>query len=136
MIRNLLISVGLLLLRIASGGMMLVHGWPKMTGYNDLVDKFPDPLGIGSQFSLIGAIGAEVGCACLLILGLATRVAAIPLVFTMAIALFIVHAADPWQTKELAAVYLLVYTTLALTGPGWFSVDHLICMKKKMGSDE
>lgn len=93
-------------------------------------DKFPDPLGMGSQLSLIAAIGAEFGCSILLIFGIGTRLAVIPLAFTMIVALFVVHRADPWQTKELAAVYLSVYSTLIGTGAGRFSLDHCLWGKK------
>jgi putative oxidoreductase len=43
----------------------------------------------------------------------------------MMVALFAVHASDPWKVKELAAVYLAVYVSLAFTGAGQFSLDHL-----------
>ena len=76
-------SVGLLILRVGIGAMMLVHGLAKLNGFNEMSDSFPDPLGIGSQLSLILAIGAEVGCSILLIVGFASRLAAIPLAFTM-----------------------------------------------------
>jgi len=76
------------------------------------------------------AIGAEVGCSILLILGLWTRLALIPLAITMIVALFVVHGADPWKVKELAAMYLLVYATLLLTGAGQFSLDHLWWSKR------
>lgn len=118
-------SFGLLLLRAAFGGLMLVHGWQKLTGFQELAAVFPDPLGIGGKLSLIAAIGAEFGCSLLLIAGLAGRLAAIPLACTMGVALFIVHAADPWQKKELAAVYLAAYAALVFTGPGRFSLDGL-----------
>lgn len=95
---------------------MLVHGIPKLTGFSELSGQFPDPLGMGSQLSLVAAIGAEVGCSLLLILGLGTRFAAKPLAITMMDALFAVHARDPWKVKELAAVYLAVYVSLAFTG--------------------
>ena len=122
-----LTSIGLLLLRVSIGLFMLLgHGWSKLMGFSEMADKFPDPIGMGSQLSLIAAIGAEFGCSLLLVLGLGTRIAAIPLAFTMIVALFIFHSADPWPTKELAAVYLAVYATLVLTGGGRFSVDHLI----------
>ena len=85
--RSSLLSVGLLVLRVAIGGLMLVHGIQKVMGYGEMVEKFPDPIGMGSQLSLIAAIGAEAGCSLLLIFGLGTRLAAIPLAFTMAIAL-------------------------------------------------
>ncbi len=117
---------GLLLLRIGIGCMMLVHGLAKLNGFSDMRDGFPDPIGLGSQLSLILAIGAEVGCSGLLIAGFATRLAAIPLAFTMLVALFVVHGADPWKVKELAAIYLLVYVSLMLTGPGKLSLDHLV----------
>nr|WP_146526289.1 DoxX family protein [Novipirellula artificiosorum] len=89
-----------------------------------------DPIGIGSQLSLILAIGAEFGCSLLIIVGFATRLSAIPLAFTMIVALFIVHGGDPWQKKELAACYLAVYATLMLTGAGRFSVDQCVWGKK------
>ncbi len=123
-------SVGLLLLRLAFGSFMLVHGWQKLSGFSEMSNTFPDPLGMGSQLSLISAIGAEFGCSLLLIFGIGTRFAAIPLAFTMLVALFIVHRADPWQTKELAATYLAVYLTLICTGAGNFSMDHCLCGKK------
>lgn len=129
--RESITSIGLLILRLAFGCMMLVHGWQKLTGFNEMADTFPDPIGMGSRLSLISAIGAEFGCSLLLIVGLATRAAAIPLAFTMIVALFVVHASDPWQTKELAAVYLATYVALIFTGPGRFSVDHLLWNKRR-----
>jgi putative oxidoreductase len=123
------LSAGLLLLRVGIGCLMLVHGVAKIQGFGQMSTGFPDPLGLGSQLSLIMAIAAEVGCSILLIIGLGSRLAAIPLAFTMFVALFLVHQADPWKAKELASVYLLVYVSLVLTGPGRFSLDQLWCSK-------
>ena len=122
--------IGLLLLRVAIGSFMLVHGWQKLTGFSEMADTFPDPIGMGSRLSLISAIGTEFGCSLLLVIGLGTRLAAIPLAFTMAMALFVVHGADPWQKKELAAVYLSVYAVLVCTGAGQISLDHLLWSKR------
>lgn len=127
--------IGLLVLRVGIGCFMLAHGWQKLSGFNEMVDAFPDPLGIGSQLSLISAIGAEVGCSLLLIAGLATRMAALPLAFTMIVAHFVIHADDPWEKKELAAVFLLTYVVIVLTGPGRFSLDQLLWSKWKKKSD-
>ncbi len=124
-------SFGLLILRVTFGCMMLVHGWQKLSGFSAMAETFPDPIGMGSRLSLISTIGAEFGCSLLLILGLATRLAAMPLAFTMIVALFLVHANDPWQTKELAAVYLATYVSLIFIGPGQFSIDHLWWNKRK-----
>lgn len=129
-LQTLTSSIGLLILRVSFGGLMLVHGIPKLTGFAEKADKFPDPLGMGSQLSLISAIGAEVGCAALLIVGLATRLAALPLAFTMLVAVSMVHGSDPWAKKELAVVYLCAYLCLFFTGAGRFSLDQIIFTKK------
>lgn len=120
-------SVGLLMLRLALGLMMLgLHGWGKLTKLTSGDTVFPDPLGIGSGPSLFLATFAEFACSILLVLGLFTRLACLPLLVTMGVALFIVHASDPWGDKELALLYLAGYLTLLLAGPGRFSVDALI----------
>jgi putative oxidoreductase len=90
---------------------------------------------LGSKFSLILAIGAEVGCSLLLIVGAASRLAVIPLAVTMLVALLIVHGKDPWKVKELAAAFLLVYVALLLTGPGRFSLDHWWATKRSKGEN-
>lgn len=118
-------SLGLLLLRIVAGGMMLVgHGWTKLAGFADIAPKFPDPLGLGSTtFSLALAVFAECFCAAAVMVGFATRLAAIPLVITMLVAAFIVHADDPWVERELALLYIAPFLTLVFTGAGKFSFD-------------
>ncbi|MEQ9410207.1 MAG: hypothetical protein RIK87_20900 [Fuerstiella sp.] len=40
-----------------------------------------------------------------------------------------VHGSDPWKARELGAIYLLVYGSILLTGPGQFSLDRL-CFSK------
>lgn len=128
-------SAGLLVLRVGIGSLMLMHGIQKIQGFSELSGGFPDPIGLGSSLSLILAIAAEVGASILLILGAAARIAVIPLAFTMLVALFVVHAEDPWKVKELAATYLLVYASLLLTGPGRFSLDHLWWSKRSKDAD-
>ncbi|MBI5495457.1 MAG: DoxX family protein [Deltaproteobacteria bacterium] len=120
-------DVGLLLLRLTAGGIMVfVHGWGKLAGFADKSASFPDPLGVGSAASLALAVFAEVFCALGLVTGTLTRLAVVPLVVTMLVAAGMVHAGDPWAKKELALVYLTLFATLGLTGPGRFSVDHLV----------
>lgn len=114
-------NLGLLLFRVVAGGFMLVHGVSKLSSGHE---NFPDPLGIGSLASWIGTVGSEVGAATLLLLGAFTRLAAVPFAFTMAVAAFIVHGADPWAKKELAAMFCLLAIAIALAGPGKYSVDY------------
>ncbi len=120
-------SIGLLALRVGSGlSMLLLHGLDKAQGFASMKDSFPDPLGIGSSPSLGLAVFAEVLCSALLVLGFFTRFAAVGLAITMGVALFLVHANDAWSAKELALVYLLIYTALIFVGPGRFSMDSAI----------
>ena len=117
-------SLGLLLLRVAIGGMMLAgHGWGKLTSFVDRYPTFPDPLGIGSPLSMALATGAEAFCALAVVVGWATRWAAVPLMVTMLVAAFIVHEADPWAKKELALLYFFPFAALFLAGAGRYSLD-------------
>jgi len=121
-----LTDIGLLLLRIGAGGFMLVlHGWGKFMNYFDTsfnAVQWADPIGVGPAWSHHLATGAEVGCSVLLILGVLTRLSAIPLAFTMGVAAFVVHADDPFKVKELAFAYLIMYVTLIFTGGGRFAL--------------
>jgi putative oxidoreductase len=120
-----LIDLGLLLFRVSVAGMMLCsHGWGKLIGYGDKYMMFPDPLGVGSPVSMALAVGAEVFCSIAIIFGFATRLAAIPLVITMLVAIVLVHGGDPWQKKEFAMLYLIPFLTLIFTGAGRFSLDE------------
>lgn len=120
----------LLFLRIAISVLMLSHGIPKliMLFWSQEI-SFLDPLGIGETTSLTLAVFAEVICSVLIAVGLATRVASLILLFTMAVAFFIVHVSDPFQNKELALVYLLVYSFICITGAGKHSLDHYFLKK-------
>lgn len=125
-IKPLSIDLGLLLLRIASGGLMLInHGWPKISNFAEKADRFADPFGIGSTASLLLVIFAEFFCSSLLILGLLTRYSLIPLIITMVVAAFVVHAGDPFREIESALFFLISYVVLFLTGAGKYSADHI-----------
>jgi putative oxidoreductase len=59
-------------------------------------------------------------------LGLGTRLAAIPPMVAMTVAAFHAHASDPFGTKEKPLLFLLVYLMLLVFGSGKFSIDRLI----------
>ena len=52
-----------------------------------------------------------------------------PVIFTMCIAFFVIHGADPFAVKELALVYLAIFVLMYIAGPGNYSVDRLIAKK-------
>lgn len=137
-------SIGLLLLRVGFGGYMVTHGWGKFLNLmrGEFNDKF-DPIGLGPHLSLIGAAGAEFFCALMIVVGVATRFAAAPLVFTMIVAAFVAHGSDPWtmgeaarlfregsmpypSSKEPALLFGFAFLALIFTGAGKFSVDGLL----------
>ncbi|HRH37362.1 MAG TPA: DoxX family protein [Flavobacteriales bacterium] len=117
---------GYLFLRVTAGGTMLwQHGWPKLMGFADKMDHFADPFGLGGTFSLILIVFAEVVCAALVMLGLWTRVALVPLIIGMAVIAFMVKGDAGFSEKELALVYLFAFVALLFTGSGRFSVDRI-----------
>jgi len=122
---------GLLVLRVGVGSLMLFgHGWGKLSNFSAIAPNFPDPLGFGSGVSLGLAVFAEFFCSLALIFGFLTRVAAIPLIITMLMAAFVIHAADPFKKMELALVYLVPFLTILLSGPGKYSIDRLMFKKQ------
>jgi len=124
-------DLGLLLLRLVFGGFMLVgHGLSKAQRFTELSTSFLDPLGIGAMPSLLLTLVAEVGFAALVVVGAFTRFATIPLIITMGVAAFLVHASDPFfmpakGAKEPAVLFLVGYLALLIMGPGKISVDGI-----------
>jgi putative oxidoreductase len=138
------VSIGLLILRLGVGGYLLTHGLSKLRML--LAGKFEqmgDPIGLGPVLSLILVAVAEFLCALLVMLGLATRFAALLVVISMSVAAFVAHGSDPWTmekgymlfmsgaskswaSKEPALLYLISFLALVLTGAGRFSLDALI----------
>jgi putative oxidoreductase len=124
------LDLGILLIRIAVAAMMLAHGIPKMiTLFSGGAVQFPSVFGMSPELSLGLAVFAEVACSLLILVGLGTRFAVIPLAITMMVAAFSIHAADPFTKKELALHYLVAYAVLFFTGSGKYSLDHLLQYK-------
>ena len=105
---------------------MLFHGLPKLIGFAERKDSFGDPIGLGKTLSLSLTVGAEFFCSIFLILGLFTRFALIPLMFTMSVVIFVVHGDDPWKERELPLFFLLSYIGIFLAGPGKYSADTVL----------
>ena len=87
---------------------------------------FPIPFALALWITFNESIGAFlIGC------GFLTRLLAASAALGMAGALYTsVRLGEDWLR---AALYLIVFTVLVLTGPGKFSVDHLLQRKKSPG---
>lgn len=119
-------ELGYLILRVTAGGTMLwQHGWPKVTHFTERMESFADPFGMGSMLSLVLITFAEVVCAGLVVLGLWTRAALVPLIIGMAVIAFMVKGDADFHEKELALVYLFAFVTLLFTGSGRFAIDRI-----------
>jgi len=121
------LSFALFVLRLGAGSLMLMsHGLDKLLHFSQKAGSFANPFGIGSTASLSLVIFAEFFCAVFIILGLFTRLAAIPLIIDMSVALFIAHNGDFFGKGELSALFLTCFVTLLFAGPGRFSLDRFI----------
>ncbi len=112
-----------LILRLSLGLLMLNHGVPKLMSLMSGDLGFANPIGIGEPASLVLTVFAEFLCSILLIVGLWTRPALIPLIITMLVAVLIVHSPDGMDKKEHGLMYLFPYAALFLLGSGKFSID-------------
>lgn len=119
----------LLALRLLFGGLMVWHGVSKIENFTSLVANFPNPIGLGSRLSLYLAIFSEVICSVAVIVGAFYRLALIPLIFTMGVAMIVVHNGQSFAAKELALIFLVIFVLLFLMGAGRYSLDNMISVQ-------
>ena len=119
-------STAVFILRITVGALMLHHGYNKLIHFADMQPKFMNFLGLGTTVSLSMVIFAEFFCSVFLLLGLFTRLACIPLIIAMGVALWKAHHFEVFGDGEVPALYLGAYITLLLVGPGKASLDSMM----------
>jgi putative oxidoreductase len=120
------LNFALLLQRVLFGAMIMMHGWPKLVNFASKAQTFSDPLGIGRTPSLILVIFAEFFCGALVLMGLLTRLATIPLIILFCVIVFMIHGNDPVMHKEVAVLFLGMWVSILFTGPGRYSLDAAI----------
>jgi putative oxidoreductase len=132
----MLSNLGLLALRLAVGLVFVGHGAQKGFG------SFGGP-GFAGATGFIGSLGfrparlwaglavaGELLAGGLLVLGLWTPLAAVLVVSTMAVAVVAVHGPKGFFAQNGGYEYNLILAiaalTLAATGPGAYSLDHVL----------
>lgn len=113
------VDLGLFFLRLTGSLLLLwVHGLPKIVHFSEELTRIEDPFGLGTHFSLIMAIFAEVVCPVLIIAGFATRLACLPIIGVLLVAMLFVHPGWSIAEGQFGWLLLIIFTTLALTGAG------------------
>jgi putative oxidoreductase len=126
--------LGPLLARVTVGAVFLISGWGKLHNL-DKVSEFFTELGIPApHIQAVFVSWVELVCGGLVLLGLATRLASIPLICTMLVALITAKAeeiagvSDLLGTLEFAYIALLVWLTVS--GAGAVSLDRVLARRR------
>lgn len=117
---------GWLVFRIGISSLMLIHGYGKLTNFSNIAPNFLNFLNLGSSFSLALVVLSEFFGSLGVLFGFLTRWASFSIVFTMLVAVFIAHGADPFSKKEMALAYALAFLFPMLAGGGKYSLDNYI----------
>ena len=119
------IDPGLFFLRLTGSLLLLyVHGLPKVLHFSEELTRIEDPFGFGPYASLIPAIVAEVICPLFIIAGIYTRLACLPIIAVLLVAMLAVHPNWSIAEGQFGWLLLIIFTTLALTGPGQWRVQR------------
>jgi putative oxidoreductase len=145
-------SVGLLILRLGIGGYMVGHGAGKLRMlFAGTYEGMGAAVGLDDELTLGLLVFAEFFCALLVVIGLGTRFAAVPIVIAMAVAALVAHASDPWiadeaarqffarevdfpASRQPALMFMTVFMALIFTGAGRFSIAALIRSQRVAGN--
>ncbi len=122
-----------LLARLTIGVVFAESGWGKVHHLDTVAEYFKE-LGIPApaiQAALVSTV--ELVCGSLVLLGLGTRVASVPLIATMAVALLTAKASEIAGLSDLLGTielcYALLLAWLVTAGPGAVSLDHAIARR-------
>ncbi|AFO50218.1 MULTISPECIES: DoxX family protein [Pseudomonas] len=122
-----LTATGLLFMRVTAALLLLfIHGLPKLLDWSEELQRIEDPFGLGATLTLALAVFAEVVCPLLLLLGIAARLACLPVLAVLLVALVVVHPDWTLEQGQFAWLLVALYGGLALTGPGVYSVSGFI----------
>ena len=114
-------DLGLLFLR-ASGALFLlwVHGLPKLLNYSEQLKLIEDPFHLGAHVTLLLAIFAEVLCPLLILAGVLVRLACLPILAVLLIAMVVVHPEWTLLEGQFGWLLLILFTSVLIAGPGRF----------------
>lgn len=128
------VNLGLFVLRLGVGvNMVLLHGLDKMRHFSERAASFPEHLGMGHRHSLMLAVAAEFVGGILVTLGLAGRLAALLLAFSLGLTLFAGEAGLPWRQREATVLYLTATLAILMLGCGRWALDTVVWKRFRKG---
>ena len=108
-----------LLLRLIHAPVMMQAGWNKLVGFEGTVYWFGNSLGMPfPELMAALAMSAELGGGALLLIGLGTRIVAIPLMVTMLVAALAVHWDNGWLVLSDSSSWLANDRVMEAQGRG------------------
>jgi putative oxidoreductase len=128
-----------LLARIAIGVVFIGTGWGKLHNLDKITSFFAE-LGIPAPgFNAVLASSAELVCGALLLAGLFTRLAAVPLVVVMIVAIVTAKRGDINGLSDLLGfvetLYVVLLAWLFTAGAGPISLDRVLVRALGTASD-
>lgn len=126
--------VAQLLARITVGYVFVESGWGKFQHLDKVVSFFTD-LGIPApQLQAPFVAGVELVGGALVLVGLMTRLACVPLIITMIVAILTAKKDDISGFSDLLGMseylYIVIFVWLLFSGSGKISLDTFCCRKK------
>lgn len=118
-------NLGLLFLRVSGALFLLwVHGLPKLLNYSEQLKLIEDPFHLGAHVTLLLAIFAEVLCPLLIITGVLVRLACLPILAVLLIAMVVVHPEWSLFEGQFGWLLLIIFTSVLIAGPGRLSLGQ------------
>lgn len=121
----------MLLFRVAvSLELMIVHGLKKIGVGVGMAEVVPNPLHLPETINQYFAAGANLVAPVLVILGLFTRLAILPILAVTLTGYFVLHLHSPLLVKDVPFMYSIVFLVILVLGPGKYSIDYFINKKQ------
>jgi len=97
--------------------------FPKLLNYSAQLQVIEDPFHLGANVTLMLAIFAEVLCPLLIIAGVLVRLACLPILCVLLIALLVVHPQWSLDEGQFGWLLLILFTSLFIAGPGRLALN-------------
>ena len=130
-------GIALLLARLAVGLVFMSTGWGKIHSVAKVTEFFASLHIPAPGFHAVVVGWSELLCGTALVIGLMTRLATIPLIVSMIVAILTAKRGDIHGFFDLVAfeefTYLIILIVIAILGPGAIALDHLLAKRYARG---